>query len=100
MLRAYLFLRGQFLLARWPLCFFAALAPAFAATKVLPVLNSPISDRAALAGSPLSVNLNSAFGTEAIDDQVVRFTSDNCKYSVNPVRVQSARMARKFFWRG
>lgn len=77
MLRAYLFLRGQFLLARWLLCFFAALAPAFAAAKVLPVLNSPIADRAALAGSPLSVNLNSAFGTEAIDDQVVRFTSDN-----------------------
>ena len=46
-----------------------------AGPKLLPVLNRPISDRSGLAGFPLSVNLNSAFGMEAIDDQVVRFTS-------------------------
>jgi peptidyl-prolyl cis-trans isomerase A (cyclophilin A) len=42
---------------------------------VLPVLNKPITDRQGLSGFPLSVDLNSAFGTEPIDDQVVRFTS-------------------------
>jgi len=46
-----------------------------AGPKVLPVLNQPITDRQGLAGFPLSVDLNNAFGTEAIDDQVVRFTS-------------------------
>ncbi len=46
-----------------------------AAPKLLPVLNHPIADRSGLAGSPFTVNLNAAFGTEAIDDQVVRFTS-------------------------
>ena len=45
------------------------------AAKVLPVLNTPIADRSGLAGTPFTVNLNSAFGTAAIDDQVVRFTS-------------------------
>lgn len=53
----------------------AATRPALAAPKVLPVLNKPITDRQGLAGFPLSVNLNNAFGTEPIDDQVVRFTS-------------------------
>jgi hypothetical protein len=28
------------------------------------------------------------------------FRTENGKYSVNPVRVHPARMARKFFWRG
>ena len=51
------------------------MASVTAAPKVLPVLNHPIADRSALAGTPLTVNLSSAFGTEAIDDQVVRFTS-------------------------
>jgi len=45
------------------------------AAKVLPVLNTPIADRSGFAGTPFTVNLNSAFGTEAIDDNVVRFTS-------------------------
>lgn len=47
-----------------------------AGTKVLPVLNQPIANRQGLAGFPLSVDLNQVFGTEAIDEQVVRFTSD------------------------
>jgi cyclophilin family peptidyl-prolyl cis-trans isomerase len=46
-----------------------------AGTKRLPVLNHPLSDRGAVAGVPLSVDLASAFGTEPIDDQVIRFTS-------------------------
>ena len=46
-----------------------------AGPKLLPVLNRPIKDRTGLAGSPLTVDLTSAFGMEAIDDQVVRFTS-------------------------
>lgn len=50
-----------------------AIAPA--APKLLPVLNHPIANRCGLAGFPLTVDLNAAFGTEAIDDQVVRFTS-------------------------
>ena len=57
------------------LCFLGSLASVSAASKVLPVLNSPLADRSGLAGTPFTVNLNSAFGTEAIDDQVVRFTS-------------------------
>ena len=48
---------------------------AHAGSKLLPVLNHPITDRSGLAGFPLTVNLASAFGMEAIDDQVVRFTS-------------------------
>ena len=52
-----------------------SMASVTAAPKVLPVLNHPIADRSGLAGTPLTVNLSSAFGTEAIDDQVVRFTS-------------------------
>ncbi len=55
--------------------FFAISVTAQAASKLLPVLNRPITDRSGLAGSPLSVNLASAFGMEVIDDQVVRFTS-------------------------
>lgn len=46
-----------------------------AGPKLLPVLNHPVTDRSGLAGFPLTVDLNAAFGTEAIDDQVVRFTS-------------------------
>lgn len=46
-----------------------------AGPKLLPVLNHPLADRSGLAGFPLTVNLASAFGMEAIDDQVVRFTS-------------------------
>ncbi len=57
------------------LAFFGISAAAQAAPKLLPVLNRPITDRSGLAGSPLTVNLASAFGMEAIDDQVVRFTS-------------------------
>ena len=49
--------------------------PVFAGSKLLPVLNRPITDRTGLAGFPLTVDLASAFGMEAIDDQVVRFTS-------------------------
>ena len=57
------------------LCSFGLMISAVAGPKVLPVLNHPIADRGGLAGFPLMVNLNSAFGTEPIDDQVVRFTS-------------------------
>lgn len=51
------------------------MAVAAAGTKLLPVLNHPIADRSAVAGIPLTVDLASAFGTESIDDQIVRFTS-------------------------
>jgi cyclophilin family peptidyl-prolyl cis-trans isomerase len=65
--------------AHWRWClflgFFGSVVPIIAGPKVLPVLNRPIADRSGLAGFPLTVNLASAFGTEAIDDQVVRFTS-------------------------
>lgn len=57
------------------LAFFGMSAAAHAGSKLLPVLNHPIKDRSGLAGFPLTVNLASAFGMEAIDDQVVRFTS-------------------------
>ena len=60
---------------RWVVCFCGSMAVAAAGTKRLPVLNHPIADRSAVAGIPLTVDLASAFGTEAIDDQVVRFTS-------------------------
>lgn len=55
--------------------FLFSAASANAGSKVLPVLNHPIADRSGLAGTPFTVDLNAAFGTEAIDDQVVRFTS-------------------------
>lgn len=50
-------------------------APVVAGSKLLPVLNRPITDRTGLAGSLLTVDLAAVFGMEAIDDQVVRFTS-------------------------
>lgn len=56
-------------------CLLFSTVAADAASKVLPVLNHPIADRSGLAGTPLTVDLDAAFGTEAIDDQVVRFTS-------------------------
>src|ERR1035437_7542170 len=58
-----------------PRCPARRVAVAAAGTKLLPVLNHPLADRSGLAGSPLTVNLSSAFGMEPIDDQVVRFTS-------------------------
>jgi cyclophilin family peptidyl-prolyl cis-trans isomerase len=44
-------------------------------SKVLPVLNHPLSDLSGNLSMPTTVNLNEAFGTEEIDDQIVRFTS-------------------------
>lgn len=47
-----------------------------AASKVLPVLNSPMADLSKDSNAAShSIDLSTAFGTEAIDDQVVRFTS-------------------------
>lgn len=47
-----------------------------AAPKVLPVLNNPIADITANANAAdHNINLGDVFGTEEIDDQVVRFTS-------------------------
>ena len=60
---------------RWLLYFIGSMISAVAGPKLLPVLNRPIADRSGLAGFPLTVNLATAFGMEAIDDQVVRFTS-------------------------
>ena len=48
-----------------------------AAPKVLPVLNHLIADRQLTGGSPTEViSLQGIFGTEPIDDQVVRFTAE------------------------
>jgi len=51
------------------------MASVLAGSKLLPVLNHPIRDRGGLAGEALTVDLSAAFGMEAIDDEVVRFTS-------------------------
>lgn len=56
------------------------IAPAYAGIeappKVLPVLNSPQADITKDFNSPVQIiELNTIFGTEAIDDTVVRFTS-------------------------
>ena len=59
----------------WLLYWMVSMISAVAGPKLLPVLNRPIADRSGLAGFPLTVNLAPAFGMEAIDDQVVRFTS-------------------------
>lgn len=58
-------------------CFLLSATSANAGSKVLPVLNHPIADRSGLAGTQFTVDLNAAFGTEAIDDQVVRFTAQS-----------------------
>ena len=47
---------------------------AAAGTKVLPVLNKPLADLSSIPVAPVALNLNNVFGTEPIDDQVVRFT--------------------------
>ena len=65
----------NFLRSSLIVCFCGSMIAANAGTKLLPVLNYPISDRSGVAGVPLTVDLASAFGTESIDDQVVRFTS-------------------------
>ena len=49
--------------------------PLFGGAMLLPVLNTPLADRSGLAGSPLVVDVASAFKMEPIDDQIVRFTS-------------------------
>lgn len=59
----------------WLLYLMGSLTSAVGGPKLLPVLNRPIADRSGLAGFPLTVNLATAFGMAAIDDQVVRFTS-------------------------
>ena len=47
-----------------------------AAPKLLPVLNHPIADQSVVMGSSsISLGMANSFGMEAIDDQVVRFTS-------------------------
>ncbi len=69
------FTQRQFWLLAALAFFGMSLASVSAGSKLLPVLNHPITDRTGLAGFPLTVNLASAFGMEAIDDQVVRFTS-------------------------
>lgn len=46
-----------------------------AAAYWLPVLNRPLSDCTGVAGIPFTLNLNTAFGSEEIDDHVVRFRS-------------------------
>ncbi|MEI8311634.1 MAG: peptidylprolyl isomerase [Verrucomicrobiota bacterium] len=66
-----------------------------AASKLLPVLNTPIADRSGLAGTPFTVNLNSAFGTEAIDANVVRFTSSNFSIGGVPVFVDMALFSNR-----
>ncbi len=54
---------------------FASIISLTAAPKLLPVLRHPLADRSGLAGTSFTVDLASAFGTEPIDDQIVRFTS-------------------------
>ncbi len=51
------------------------MVPLFGGAMLLPVLNTPLADRSGLAGSPLVVDVASAFKMEPIDDQIVRFTS-------------------------
>lgn len=49
---------------------------AIAQQKVLPVLNQTMENQEIYAGhTPVLINLNDYFGTSAVDDQVVRFTS-------------------------
>ena len=56
-----------------------------AGTKLLPVLNKPIADLFSIPTQPVALNLNNVFGTEAIDDQVVRFTSQSFAVGVSMV---------------
>ena len=50
--------------------------PVHAAPKLLPVLNHSLADQAVMpASAPFSLDLSGAFGTEPIDDQVVRFST-------------------------
>jgi cyclophilin family peptidyl-prolyl cis-trans isomerase len=58
------------------LSLFLLLVQSVDAVKVLPVLMDPINDRIRVTyDSDESISLSSAFSAEAIDDQVVRFTS-------------------------
>lgn len=56
-------------------CWFGSVFEASAGAKILPVLNHPISDQSVWLKGQKSIELFSVFGTEAIDDQVVRFVS-------------------------
>lgn len=46
-----------------------------AAALVMPVLNRPVSDKFLVSGSAFALDLRSVFGTEEVDDKVVRFTT-------------------------
>lgn len=55
-----------------------SLAASLYGQKVLPVLNDPLQNRTSLVnGTTESIDLDTIFGTEAIDDQVVRFTTQS-----------------------
>jgi cyclophilin family peptidyl-prolyl cis-trans isomerase len=69
-------------------------AVAAAGTKVLPVLNKPLADLSSIPTAPVALNLNNAFGTEPIDDQVVRFTSQFSSGSV-PLAMDMAMFSNR-----
>ena len=62
----------------WPLLLFLNLifTDLYAGDPVLPVLNQPIADISTVANDPgTTIDLGAHFGTEVVDSQVVRFSS-------------------------
>ncbi len=66
-----------------------------AAPRILPVLNVPILDlREPASRAPRTILLDTKFGVEAIDDQVVRFTSEY-NSNGNPIYVDLALFSNR-----
>ena len=59
----------------WKVWLLSLVGTLIAAPKLLPVLNHPIADQSVVGSSSISLSMANSFGMEAIDDQVVRFTS-------------------------
>jgi cyclophilin family peptidyl-prolyl cis-trans isomerase len=64
---------------------FALTPVASGGTKRLPVLNHPLGIMYTIPAAPIQIDLNQSFGTERIDDQVVRFTSQFLVNGSTPV---------------
>jgi len=68
---------------------------AAAGPKILPVLNKPIADLSSIPIASVALNLNNAFGTEAIDNQVVRFTSQFVHSDNTPIILDMALFSNR-----
>ena len=67
---------------------------AVAGALLMPVLNRPVSDKILVSGAAFTMDLRSTFGTEEVDDQVVRLTTEFSNGSL-PVVLDMALFSKR-----